>query len=225
MKLGHLILTGFVATSAGFVHGESLLRNFERVDQTPSYETIIDFLHKHRHEQDLCNSITFRLNIRRTEETSLTDWTTIIDIVSRIITSCEAIDRDSEPALELFGSPFKEWVKMASDKSGIHGSINIGANRAEGSKVLADSDMINLKINMYHETAYDEKTWYLILDSTLTLIEQVELYDKNEDASCIKALGRPLQIIVNAKHIRRDLSITLKDMNHGKLVLGFKDKK
>lgn len=226
MNLSHMVLTGLVVISPVFVRGESLLHDFARVYPKPSLGTIIDFLHEHRHEADLCDSITFQLNIERTEQTSPAEWETVVNIGSHMITACEGIEKNSDDSwTQAFGSPIQEWYQIAkAGNRGIHGEINLTAGSPEKQQVnLKEVANIGINIKMCHDKDYDEKSWTEILADSLNIIKQMQQCEKNDYSQIIRGLGIPLQTILKIDHVKKDLCITLKDTNHEKLSLGFKN--
>ena len=215
MKLSHLILTGLIVTSGSLVSAESLLHDFTQANPTPSLETLIAFLHEHRHEPNLCNVVTLTLTLERTDETSSADWKNVADITSDMITIFKTLENndDDTTRLETFGPPFKEWYQKSSDKTGIHGSITITAgNKQDEPQDLNEAKKIGIKISMYHEKEYNQNTWNQILDDSLMFIEQVR-----NNRHAVKGLGVPLQTIINTEHTSKDLTISMEDNNHDKL--------
>ncbi len=203
MKLSHLILSGLMVTSGSVVRGES---------------------------QNLPNCIELRLTIERTDETSSTDWAKVAEIASDMITIFKTLENNGDDTtwLETFGSPFKEWYQIASNKTGIHGNISLMAgDKQDESEDLKGqpqdfntASKIGIKISMYHEKEFDQTAYNKIFADSVMFIEQVR-----NNRQAIKGLGVPLQLIINMEHARKDLSLSLKDDSYDKLILGFKDKK
>lgn len=215
MKLAHLVFTGIVVISPVFVCGESLLHDFARLHPKPSFETIIDFLHEHRHEQALCNFIKYRIDIEHTNETLQSDWDFLIDLLEKIIAACE---NNNDPVwIEVFGSPINELYQIVRKGTGLHGNINISTEDHN------NISTISIKLSMYHEQIYDEKAWDALFESSLNLIEKAQQCCTDRNNSSIQGLGICTQTILNMNHVTKKLHITLKDATHGKLTLGYKN--
>lgn len=212
-SINKLLLPVILVTSPVFVHGENgQLRNFLSVNPSPRFETIVDFLHEHRHDPTWCKMVSLKLEIAKINQTTPRDWRMISGIFITIINQTDqAKTSDDIRWLDLLGSPFKDLVLNSGIAKGIPGKLN---------GTLGDK--ISLELKLERESSCSTIDWLTVMNIINAYIQQLQEAAKTESfLACCKNLGAPLKTVLETPNIDKLLSITFDDKEGHSLYLTF----